>query len=389
MSVQFNPLVALVFSIFCSALAGSDKGERIRLVSIGEEELVLPNDKKLCDGAILVDSPARAVRRADGKLVVFATHFDNWYLTGRDWNQLATTCASALRGSENPDPQAVDDRHWIQGLMTNDGIHVFALASEEYEGSRHGRCYAASSKVQPSPCWYSSITQFESTDGAFSFRPSSPNRIVATPQVSFDSHEKKRVGFFTTSNIVANGEWWYVLIYVEGYGHQQSGTCIFRAPRSAKSPRWLGWDGNDFVAELDRVAQARVDGADVRRECLPISLGSINRGLVRDRASGQWIAVGPYREKSSGRQGIYYSVSENLLKWSVPEILIELSISFDGSRCPSVYKYPSLIAHDAPGFNFDSVGDRAYLYLTKVMFKDCSYSGRELVRIPVAISRKP
>jgi hypothetical protein len=360
----------------------------INIVPAGPEQLLISNRDSSCTESQLIDSPARALRRSNGSLVLYATHFNNWYMTGQDWKSIKPVCASSVKGAENPDPAAADDRHWIQALVSDDGIHVVALASQEYMGSRHGRCNAAPTATQPFPCWYSSITQFESSDGALSFRRSTKNPIVATPQLPFDKNKTGRVGFLTASNIVTDGAWRYVLIYVDGYGRQKAGTCIFRGPKAVAAPSWLGWNGQAFSVELNKIPSRSIrEGSEA--VCTPLALGSINRGLVRDRISGAWIAVGPYRQHSSGRDrpGIYYSVSQDLLNWGSPKLLAELTINYQPPSCPPVYKYPSIIDHSAPGFTFDSIGDEANLYLTKVSFANCKYVGRQLVRIPLTVSR--
>jgi hypothetical protein len=384
-----RPLLLIIVSL---ALALSDafaveEGPLLR--AAGSEEPVFLGGFPSCKDSFLLDSPARALRRFNGALVLYATHINNWYMAGPDWIKLKPVCASAIQSAENPDPAAVDDHHWIQGLASDDGLHVIALASHEYLGSRHGQCDAEPTKTQPFPCWFSSITQFESRDGALSFRPATENRIAATPQVPFDKSKTGRMGFLTTSNIVTDGDWRYVLIYVDGYGGQKSGTCIFRAAKSLAAPRWLGWDGQSFRAELDKIALKPLREGSASG-CAPLTLGSINRGLVRHRASGVWVAVGQYRRHHADnpQPGIYYSLSKDLLHWGEPRLLVELTIGFQVPNCPPVYKYPSVIDHDAPGFAFDTVGDRAYLYLTKVLFENCKYAGRKLVRIPLAVTEK-
>jgi len=306
-------------------------------------------------------------------------------MVGKSFQSLDPVCVGSIKGSENPDPAKVDDRLWIQALASDDGVSVIALASHEYAGSRHGRCRATPTRERPTPCWYSSIVQLESHDGARTFRFASRNRIVATPQTPYDKDRVDRLGFLTTSNVVSDGLWRYVLVYVQGYAKQKTGTCVFRASKSSTDAEWKAWDGRGFDANLGKVQMK--GGAEP--VCEPIRLGSINRGLVRDRVSGKWIAIGPYRQrrKEGERAGIYFSVSSDLLSWTKPHLLTELTIDFRTPACRPVYKYPSIIDHEAPGHDFDSVGERAYLYLTKVEFEKCRYSGRKLVRIPLQLQQ--
>lgn len=357
---------------------------QLQIAVAGVEERVLSEKAAACPKAIVVDSPARALRRSDRSLVVYATHFDNWFLHGSHWNSLKPICDSAAYGSENSDPAAIDDRFWIQALYSEDGTVVIALASHEYLGSRHsGMCAFTPKGLGDFPCWFSSIIQLESSDGGLSFK-SPKKKIVATPQIPFDKNRRDRVGFLTTSNIVSDGQWKYVLIYVDGYKEQKSGTCVFRTESGPKASHWVAWDGVGFNSSLNRVPDGKAK--DAIPTCAPVPLGSINRGLVRHRESTTWVAVGPARAQDGDRlPGIYFSTSTDLLKWEKRQLVAPLQIAFEAPRCPPVYKYPSLIDHDAPGHSFDSIGSRAYLYATKVLFNNCRYAGRELVRIPLSL----
>lgn len=327
------------------------------------------------------------MRRRDGTLVVFATHYTNWYLEGRDWNSLKPVCSSAAKGKESAKPEDVDDHYWIQALSAQPDGRVVALASHEYMGSRHpGQCALAPTREQPFPCWFSSIIQLESLDDARNFKPTAQNRIVATPQVPYDRRGKQRMGFLTASNIAADSDWLYTLIFVDGYADQKSGTCLFRA--LAKGPlRWKAWNGSGFDSDLEEPVAA---GRKGQPGCEPLLLGNQNRGLVKLRDSGQWLAVGLDREAPGDKgTGVFFATSKDLLKWTPRKRLLAARIDFKAPDCPAVYKYPTIIDHDAPGPNFDTVGSNAYVYLVKVVLQACKPVERQLVRYPVTISDKP
>ena len=379
-----NFFVQIIFLSF--AIVGLSQAA-LRIEVAGPEELVSRPQATICKDMLLLDSPARAMRRKDGSLVLFATHFTNWYFEGRDWDSLKAVCASAAAGKEDPKPEDVDDHYWIQALSARPDGRVLALASHEYMGSRHpGKCDLVPTREQPFPCWYSSIIQLESLDDARSFQPSTMNRIVATPQVPYDHSGEKRIGFLTASNIAADGDWLYSLIFVDGYENQQSGTCLFRAPTNDPT-HWEAWNGSSFDSTLKKPVSG---GAKGQPGCAPLLVGNQNRALVRLRNSGEWLAVGLDRDAPGDKgTGVFFATSKNLLKWSPRKRLLEVRIGFKAPECAAVYKYPTIIDHDAPGSNFDTVGSKAYVYLVKVLFQSCKAVERQLVRVPVAILNTP
>lgn len=384
---RVHPALRLAGIVFLALGAIGTVDAALRIEVVGPEELVSRPQTTLCKDVLLLDSPTRAMRRKDGSLVVFATHFTNWYFEGKDWNSLKAVCASAAAGKEDPKPEDVDDHYWIQALSAQPDGRVLALASHEYMGSRHpGQCDLAPTREQPYPCWFSSIIQLESRDDARSFKPTTVNRIVATPQVPYDRSGKQRMGFLTTSNIAADGDWLYTLIFVGGYDGQKSGTCLFRA-RSMGPTRWEAWNGSGFDSKLEKPVTADGKG---QSGCEPLMVGNQYRALVRVRDGGDWLAVGLDRDAPGDKgTGVFFATSKDLLKWAPRKRLLNARIVFKAPECAPVYKYPTLIDHDAPGPNFDTVGAKAYVYLVKVILTSCKPVERQLVRVPVNISNNP
>lgn len=384
-------LLALMGAIaaLLSTLARADGGAALDIRTSGAEQVVVSPQKTPCKIDLLSDSPLRLMKRADGSVLGFATHYSNWPLTGSSPSSLKAECVSTIHGAENADPAANDDHYWIQALSTNDGKTIDALASHEYMGSRHpGMCDAKPTREQPFPCWFSSIIQVRSTDGGKSFFPFVTHRVIATPQVAFTPHNPRRAGFLTTSNVVRDKDWNYVLIYVDGYGDQKTGTCIFRSHADDQAPNWLAWDGKDYTISLQSVGKPEGEGKI--QVCEPVNLGNLNRALVKQRKSNVWIAAGLSRDPSDrSKSGVFYATSTDLVHWSTQKQMANVQIDFVSPDCPTaVYKYPSLIDENAPGFIYDTVGDSAYLYLVRVNISKCKPVGRDLVRFPISIAAK-
>ena len=349
---------------------------------VGEEEVVFSTKGDGCPLRQFPDSPARAVREAEGSIVLFATFENNWYLRGADWKSLKADCLSAGHGARNADPRALDDKYWIQALSSTDGKNFVALGSHEYLGTRHGgNCRIRTGRTMEPACWYSSITQYVSLGSARHFARAAEAPVVATPQMAFDPQGTKRVGYFTTSNIVTDGAYRYVLIFAEGSETQRRGNCLFRAPVSPLVSAWKAWDGAAFSVDLSALPAAT---GDKPAACKPVAgLPHEVRGLVRHGPSGTWIAV--YSGRVGARTGVVYSTSRDLLTWSAGSLLLDAPLTRRDPDCAAVYRYPSVIDQTAPGFTFETVGERAWLYGVKINLAACKPVSREIVRVPIAI----
>src|SRR5689334_4029009 len=52
-----------------------------------------------CNPNFTPDAPARAFRRDDNKIVLLASHYDNWEFVGDDLSSLKPNCASVMPSS--------------------------------------------------------------------------------------------------------------------------------------------------------------------------------------------------------------------------------------------------------------------------------------------------
>jgi hypothetical protein len=352
----------------------------LAIQNVSQEEVIFDSRRVTCGLEQFPDSPARAIREAGGEIVLFATFETNWFMAGPDWASLRPTCVSAGRGAENSDPRATDDKFWIQALYSKNGRDVLALGSHEYLGTRHpGQCVVTEPEGQRPPCWFSSITQYVSKGDARHFKPAAAAPIVAAPQESYSPRSARRVGFFTTSNIIADRDHLYVLVYGEGMAGQPKGNCLFRTERSGGASRWLGWDGTGFTVDLSKL------GAAPNKACRPVEgLHHEARSLMRHRESGKFVTIFTSRDRST--TGVFYSVSDDMKHWGAQKLLLEAPLTRQEPGCEPVYRYPSLIDHDAPEQAFESIGNRAFLYSVKIILDGCHQSGRLITRSPVTIT---
>jgi len=377
-------LLLVVLAVMSNVGIASAQDSRPTLRISGAEEVLFDDRNSDCPIRQLPDSPARAVRQANGEIVLFATFETNWFLTGTNWDSLGANCKSAGHASQNADPEAVDDKYWIQALYTLDGRDFIALGSHEYLGTRHpGMCHYKAQGTMPPPCWYSSITQYVSHGDAMHFVPADIQRVVATPQMPFNPDSVRRVGYFTTSNIVAKDGYRYVLIFATESATQKPGNCLFRSRLTDGPSPWLAWDGSDFTVDLSHVAS---EAAQKSAACQPVrGLGHEARGLLWWPQENVWLTV--YTGRVGTRTGLVAATSKDMLNWGNEQLLLEAPLTRREPDCAPVYRYPSIIDHDAPGFTFETVEKRPYLYSTKILLDGCRQSARQIVRLPLKLGR--
>lgn len=351
---------------------------------VGPVETVFDPKRDACDGDDVPDTNARAVRTADGEVVLYTMHTLNRALRGPGLDRLKIDCRSPLRSRRDPDPARYDDASWITATWTEDGRRIEALVHHEFQANTHpGRC----SFKEYMACWYNSVVGVTSVDEGRSFERPTPPAVAAAAPFRQEVGQGRHRGFFNPSNIVADGSHRYVLISTTGWDGQRGGPCLFRTDRVRDPGSWRAYDGRGFAArfgdpyrEGPRAASCAVVAP------FPAPVGAV----VRHRATGTWIAVFQARA-AAGRfpeSGFYTTSSRDLLTWDEPRLLLAGSTLYD-DPCASggrLINYPSLIDPAARGRNFDDVGDTADLYYTALRVEGCQVtSDRTLVRRKTAI----
>ncbi len=352
---------------------------------VEEAETVFRWAEQRCSEDWIPDSPARAFRRSDGSILLMATHFTNGVMTGPDFARLHPDCTRTSRGAENPDPAAFDDRYWIQALLPLGNGRLLAIGSHEYLGERHpGRCHVTGRGPR---CWYGALTLLEANERDLAFRPLAGNHVLAAPARPFDPATARRTGVITASNAVQEGDWYYLLAWIELDSVQ--GNCLFRAAVSDPT-RWLAWNDGAFAAAFPRAYEA----GPAARRCDLVGRGvlrNVARSVIRiEGAQRRWATVFIMPEGRPEPEGIYVSVSADLREWSAPRLIARTEEAADARNCRAVYQYPSLIDHDSRSAFFDSGGTAPHLYLTRFNRVACRGGlDRDLVRLRVQVPLEP
>jgi hypothetical protein len=373
------PLALLLLAPAC-AVAGPEISVRLT----GDEEVAFRWAIDRCNDNDIPDAPARAFRDDRGRIRLAATHYDDRLFTVIDGTPKRTDCGLVLDSPDDPDPSHYRDHRWLAATWTDDGKTVQALVHHEYQGHRHpGAC----AFTDYTSCWFNSITYAWSDDGGSSFRQSAPPTVVAAAPFRQEIGQGRHRGFFSPTNIVKLGPYWYVLIYTTGWQGQGAGMCVFRTPDIAQPTQWRAWDGKDFDSRFDDPYLAAAS-PERKPTCKPVT-GNWFGSLARVDGTDQVIAV-YLHEKVVGETRSWqlaYSLSHDLLTWSPPTDLKPMPY-FGSHDCKDAarYGYPSLIDLSQATRNFDVVGGSAELYLTRFNLRNCRNSfDRDLVRYKVTI----
>lgn len=342
-----------------------------------------------CDENYLPDSPARAFRRADGSVVLIAAHYSNGFLKGSSFDALKPDCTIRSHAHESELPEQFDTRYWIQALWPLPRKKVFAVVSHEYLGSRfRGRCEAPPERRVA--CWYSALAKAVASEVTLKFELLPlEQRLIAAPPLLFDTTAVARRGFFTTSNLVTDGQWLYLASWMEMPGGR-SGNCLFRTPLNHPTGDWMALRGGKFSQRFPDPYRSPPDViADA--DCDVIGK-SILRGPLRSIVrldSGLWLgtfqATSP-QQGPAAQSGTFVTASRDLISWSNPQLVFAARQPWSQRDCDVFFEYPSLIDHSSTSPAFDRTGPELYLYLTRFNFQDCRKGlNRDLVRIKLKI----
>ena len=390
-----SPTFALALALTLAApgrAAAAAEPPLSALTLVGPPRTIFRAASDACDGADVPDASARAFRDASGAVALFGMHYRNRALRGPDLDHLKLDCRVVLDSGEKADPALYDDRSWITATWTEDGRSVAALVHHEYQADAHsGRCRTAVYME----CWFNSITAAASVDGGASFARGTPPAVVAAAPFRQEVGQGRHRGFFNPSNIVADGDWRYVLASTTGWDRpgsdQDAGVCLFRTRTPADPASWRAWTGTGFTAAFPDPYRGPARRADTCRPVGPFP-GPVG-AVVRHRASGAWIAV--FMAKAGdgfAESGFHWTTSRDLLTWDTPRLLLPGATLYDdpcGAKA-GLIAYPSLLDPSAQGRNFDDTGDTALLTYATLRTQGCTItSDRDLVRRPVAIKVWP
>lgn len=106
---------------------------------VGEPEVVYLWETDRCgDFFPIIDLPARAIRRADGQILLYASSTTNFHFVGNDFDSLTIDCNPILISDFDRDPANYSYAEWMGAPYTLDGETVYAIIHQEYHGDQAG-----------------------------------------------------------------------------------------------------------------------------------------------------------------------------------------------------------------------------------------------------------
>jgi hypothetical protein len=293
------------------------------------------------------------------------------------------TCHSSYQGKDSSNPADFNGLGYITATWTQDGKNVVSLTHNEYHAERFpGMCIYQTSMQ----CWYNSIIGLKSSDGGVTFAAPFGIRLVAAAPLQQRNNQGRPRGFFNPSNIVHKGGFYYTIIGAGGTGDQASGICLFRTSNVYDLTAWRGYDGNGFESHA---LNPYGNSATSYVPCEPLGLGGIPGSISYYEPSGLFVAVFPFGPTAAYPDGgIAYQWSADLIHWGRMKTLVGLP-NMEGPDCsiPIRYGYVSMADPDSTSRNFDTIGSKPYLFLTRFHTDGCNLTpNRDLVAIPLEVT---
>jgi hypothetical protein len=366
----------------------------------GPEVTVFDWTTQKCASDDIPDQPSRAFRDASGQVSLINSHHTVRRYTGVSLDTVVHKCNILMGSGKSSDPSKYDNREWLASTYTTDGTTVHGLIHAEYQGWNYGPgyCIRSGEPIEDrQKCWYNVLTLTTSTNGGATFQHTTPpTHYVAGPPYRYAAGIGP-IGFFQPSNIQRGRDGYhYVMAHVEDYGEQPFGSCVLRSNRLDDPSSWRIWDGTGFSRRFRD--PYLYDYPPAEGVCAPVSrnhIGTLSESLTWSTYLKKWVLVGS-ADNADGFSGpgFYYITSDDLINWAVPKLLMngELPWSHTCTDGPEHVRDPSLLDKDSKSRNFETIGQRPFVYFTRFNLTFNSPTNcyttldRDLIRIPLEFS---
>jgi Bacterial Ig-like domain (group 2) len=357
--------------------------------TLGAEETVFTYNTDQCDYLDIPDVPARAVRLADGTLVlVSGSGSRNYAMFGADFSSLKKDCSTpTLVSHDDPTPQSYQNLEWVDSVYRQ-GNAIHALIHNEYHDPFAPNCLPGDTTPANS-CWYNSITYAVSTDSGHTYtQAATPAHILApAPELWDPTGTPPPYGYFNPTNIVHAADNYYYSIFIGNRRSGQGGLCVMRTLDLSDPTTWHAWDGSGYNLAMTSPYAGPAPGI-----CALIGVGQLlgpydsltfNTYLNKYMITGLTVVGDP---QGNYVCGIGYSLSTDFIHWTRTR-LIEPRFNPGFQPCASpngagAVAFVSVIDHADSSINFEKPGSTPYIYYT--LFND-HFLNRDLVRVPVTI----
>jgi hypothetical protein len=362
----------------------------------GPEVVQFDYTTQKCSSDDIPDQATRAFRDVNGQVVLINSHHTTRRYQGASLATVTHNCSIMMGSGKNGDPSMFDDREWLGTTWTSDGVTVYGLIHSEYQGYNQSPGYCIRSGEpfsERAKCWYNTLTLTKSTNNGATFQHAPPPaHFVAGPAYQY-AVGIGPIGYFQPSNIVRGKDGYlYLRAHVQDYGAQPVGACLMRTNRIDDPASWRLWDGTGFNRRS--VDPYRTPGLDpAQHTCVPSAAhtGTFSESLTWNTYFKKWMLVGGWDGSSAQGPGFYYFLSDDLLNWTPGKLVMngELPWTYACGDGPEQIRDPSILDNNSKSRNFDTVGQRPFLYFTRFNMSACSTSlDRDLIRIPIEFSNQ-
>jgi hypothetical protein len=366
--------------------------QAVTVTVTGPEETVYDYNTMRCDDFDIADGLAVAFHDASGRVQMISASSETRRMIGPDLNHLTRDCNPIFVSHHDPDPAHYDDVHWFGGTYTENGQDIYVLVHNEYHGFEHpGACQIGVVRK----CHQGGITFAVSHDGGETYTtPAPPDNLVATIGPRY-TNDFGRIGLYSPTAPIKKGNYWYSFTIIQQPNPQDTGVCAMRSPDITDPKSWRGWDGTSYSVRFRNPFYENTSPA-VTHRCEPISrenILQIERSATFNTALGKYVMTGNSvkYDPSLSRYvyGFYLTTSDDLLHWSMRELLMEVpTVTTHVCGGPDPVAYPSLLDPTSTDRNFRTTGANPYLYYVRIHYDEfCQQTlDRDLVRIPIHIA---
>jgi hypothetical protein len=181
------------------------------------------------------------------------------------------------------------------------------------------------------------------------------------------------------------------MVQAEPHSAQQAGACVIRSKNPALPTSWRAWNGTGYTVQFIN-PYINPDPPE-KHVCAPVAFNEIEKMVqsvtLNSYFGGKYLLVGHTQDWDPIRQqtvyGFYYSTSTDLINWSHRQLLMEAELLWSyqcGDDNPLAY--PVLLNPGSTSRNFETTGQKVYLYFTRYNYVNCIGSNDlDLIRIPI------
>jgi len=359
--------------------------------SLGTEETVFSSTTDSCEPLDVPDTPAHAVRLADGSLMLEDGDAPrNYAMFGANFSTLKRSCTPTLASDDLPTADSFDNQEWIESVYS-DGTVIHGLIHNEFHDPIAPDCKPGDSSPA-NPCWYNSIAYAFSSDGGHTFTHAAPpaHLLAPAPQQWYPQGPPAPpppYGYFEPSNIVhAQDNFYYAVFRGNTMNNNPPHVCLIRTQTLHDPTSWRAWDGSGFSLRMTDPYTSPAPSP-----CTGVAPDLAQPTLTYNTYLEKYMMVGSAVLGNPSVCGAAYALSSDLIHWTAFQIIKTGYFSFAPCLPPGgsdyLTVYFSIIDHSDTTTNFERPGQTPYLYYTRIQWQNGGVTlNRDLVRVPVVIT---